>query len=147
MKKPISLTGKQKRHLRALAHHLKPVVIIGSDRITPGLIKKVDTELTAHELIKIRITDGDREDLAEAEDVLCSKTRALLLGSFQDASSLVYGRFRASILSVLCSLWRMERPPNSVAADRISTMPLVLVLDLPDHSPANPPAVEELAPP
>jgi RNA-binding protein len=76
MKKPISLTGKQKRHLRAIAHHLKPVVIIGSDRITPGLIKKVDTELTAHELIKIRITDGDREDLAEAEDVLCTKTRA-----------------------------------------------------------------------
>ena len=58
MKKPISLTGKQKRHLRSMAHHLKPVVIIGGDRLTPGLIKKVDTELTAHELIKIRITDG-----------------------------------------------------------------------------------------
>jgi len=72
-----ALTGRQKRHLRGLAHHLKPVVIIGADRVTPGLISAVDAELTAHELIKIRITDGDREEVEEAEDALVRATRSL----------------------------------------------------------------------
>lgn len=79
MPKPLILTGRQKRHLRSLAHHLKPVVIIGGDRLSPGLLKKVDAELSAHELIKIRITDGDREELAETESTLCEATGAALV--------------------------------------------------------------------
>ncbi|MFT4979381.1 MAG: RNA-binding protein [Myxococcota bacterium] len=79
MPNSITLTGRQKRHLRSLAHHLKPVVIIGADRVTPGVVGKVEQELVAHELIKIRITDGDKNDVAEAVTVLCEQTRAALV--------------------------------------------------------------------
>ena len=74
-----SLTGKQTRYLRQLAHHLKPLVIIGAERLTPGLIAKVDAELTSHELLKIRMTDGDQGEVSEARDVLCAETGAALV--------------------------------------------------------------------
>lgn len=79
MPTPLILTGRQKRHLRSLAHHLKPVVIIGGDRLSPGLLQKVNDELAAHELIKIRITDGDRDELAETEATLTEATGAALV--------------------------------------------------------------------
>jgi len=68
----VTLTGKQKRFLRGLGHHLKPVVFVGQHGITDGVIKKVDEELENHELIKIKLgqnsDDGTAdvvEDLAE----------------------------------------------------------------------------------
>lgn len=73
------LTGKQSRHLRRLAHPLKPLVIVGADRLSPGLIAKVDAELSVHELIKVRLTDAAREEVVEAEGVLCSRTGASLV--------------------------------------------------------------------
>lgn len=76
MQNTIELSGKQRRHLRGLAHHLKPVVIIGADRVTDGVVRKVDAELLAHELIKIRLTDADREEVAEAQTILCNHTQA-----------------------------------------------------------------------
>lgn len=49
------LTGKQRRHLRSLAHHLDPVVLIGGAGITGAVEKAVHAELDNHELIKARI--------------------------------------------------------------------------------------------
>ena len=64
----MSLTGKQKRFLRGLGHHLKPVVFVGQHGITDGVIKKVDEELENHELIKIKLgqnADDGTEDVVE----------------------------------------------------------------------------------
>lgn len=49
------LTSKQRRHLKALAHHLDPVVLVGSNGITPQVEKAVTDELLSHELIKVRV--------------------------------------------------------------------------------------------
>lgn len=49
------LSAKQRRHLRALGHHLEPVVHVGKDGITPGLITALDQALETHELVKVRI--------------------------------------------------------------------------------------------
>jgi RNA-binding protein len=59
------LTGKQRRHLRALAHELKPVVQIGVQGLNEGVLRAVDEALTTHELIKVRIgaEGGDPEAL------------------------------------------------------------------------------------
>lgn len=51
----MSLTSKQRRHLRALAHHLNPVVLVGSNGITTQVEAAVRDELESHELIKVRI--------------------------------------------------------------------------------------------
>lgn len=65
----MALTGKQKRYLRGLGHHLSPVVMVGQNGVTEGVIHKVKLELQNHELIKIRLgggADEDQDDVVEA---------------------------------------------------------------------------------
>ena len=62
----MGLNGKQKRQLRALGHHLSPVVQVGSDGVTEGVIGAVSQALQDHELIKVKIADEDREGRALA---------------------------------------------------------------------------------
>src|SRR6187402_2493874 len=50
-----ALSGKQKSHLRALAHKLEPVVQIGRQGLTEAVIREIDGALTAHELIKVKL--------------------------------------------------------------------------------------------
>ncbi|MCB0344426.1 MAG: ribosome assembly RNA-binding protein YhbY [Bdellovibrionales bacterium] len=51
------LTSAQRKHLRGLAHHLDPIVMVGQKGITPELIAEVSRALSDHELIKVRFTD------------------------------------------------------------------------------------------
>ena len=63
------LTGKQRHHLRALAHHLDPVVQIGHEGVSAAVVAQIDAALAAHELIKVRVGSEcplDREEAAEA---------------------------------------------------------------------------------
>ncbi len=65
----MQLTGKQRRHLRALGHHLEPVVQIGKGGMTEGVAAAVDAALGDHELVKVRLgteCPDDRHDIAEA---------------------------------------------------------------------------------
>ncbi len=65
----MALTGKQSRHLRALGHHLEPVVHVGKEGVTEALSKAIDQALTDHELIKLKLnpeTPDDRHDVAAA---------------------------------------------------------------------------------
>jgi RNA-binding protein len=70
------LTGKQRRHLRALAHDLKPLVQIGKGGIDDGLVKAVDQALTDHELVKVKVGDGAEVDRHDAADELAAQTRS-----------------------------------------------------------------------
>ena len=54
-----SLSGKQRRHLRALAHELKPLVLVGQRGVTETLIANLDEQLLAHELVKVKVHDPD----------------------------------------------------------------------------------------
>jgi RNA-binding protein len=56
----MTLTEKQKKYLRGLAHPRNPVVLIGQHGLTSGVSQEVDTALNAHELIKIKARVGDR---------------------------------------------------------------------------------------
>ena len=51
----MKLTGKQLNHLRALAHHLKPIVTVGVAGATPAVSAELENALEAHELVKIRL--------------------------------------------------------------------------------------------
>jgi len=59
MKAP-DLTADARRALRAQAHHLDPVVMIGNDGLTPAVLHEIDVNLLAHGLIKIRVFSDDR---------------------------------------------------------------------------------------
>lgn len=56
----IQLTPAQRKEHRAAAHHLDPVVMVGSDGLTPAVKKEADAALRSHGLIKIRVLSDDR---------------------------------------------------------------------------------------
>lgn len=62
----MALTGKQRRKLRALGHHLDPVVQVGQQGVTQGVIDAIEQALADHELIKVKIGEGpaDRHEAA-----------------------------------------------------------------------------------
>ncbi len=74
---PGELTGKQRRKLRALGHHLSAVVQVGDEGVTPGVVAATSQALEDHELIKIRIAD-EREGRAKAVETLAKETGALV---------------------------------------------------------------------
>jgi putative YhbY family RNA-binding protein len=55
------LTRDERLALRARAHHLNPVVLLGTAGLTEAVLKETDRALAAHELIKVRIPGDDRE--------------------------------------------------------------------------------------
>lgn len=73
------LTESQKRHLRRLAHALKPVIIVGAGGLTPALLKELDIQLEHHELIKVRVNAEDRESRDLLVREMCDKARAELV--------------------------------------------------------------------
>lgn len=52
------LTGRSRRHLRGLAHSLKPLVYVGHQGATPGLAAAIDDALASHELIKVKLQEN-----------------------------------------------------------------------------------------
>jgi len=69
----MSLTGKQKHYLRGLAHNRNPIVIIGNAGLTKNVVSEIDQALTHHELIKVRIRSGDREQRQEIIASICDQ--------------------------------------------------------------------------
>ncbi|WP_437900958.1 ribosome assembly RNA-binding protein YhbY [Sorangium sp. So ce124] len=72
----MDLTGKQRRHLRALGHHLDPVVQLGKAGLTDGVVTAVDAALERHELVKIRLGTECPDELDDVADSLSQKLRA-----------------------------------------------------------------------
>lgn len=56
----IQLTPSQRKDYRAQAHHLDPVVMVGSDGLSAAVMREADAALKAHELIKVRVLTDDR---------------------------------------------------------------------------------------
>jgi len=64
------LKGRQRRYLRGLGHHLKPVVIVGSAGPSDQVIGQVKQQLTAHELIKVKVLEGSRAEMKATAEQL-----------------------------------------------------------------------------
>ncbi|TXL63508.1 YhbY family RNA-binding protein [Zeimonas arvi] len=66
------LTSAERKALRALAHHLDPVVTVGDAGLTPAVLAETGRALTAHGLIKIRVHGDDRERRLAILAEICS---------------------------------------------------------------------------
>jgi len=75
----MALSINQKKHLRGIAHHLNPVIIIGQNGLSDGLMNELESTLDHHELIKIKIAAGDREERKEIIETVCNTTGAELV--------------------------------------------------------------------
>jgi RNA-binding protein len=57
----MKLTEKQSRHLRGVAHPLKPVITIGNAGLTEAVVQETQRALHDHELIKVKVRAAERE--------------------------------------------------------------------------------------
>jgi RNA-binding protein len=73
------LTGKQKRFLRAEAHHLTPIFQVGKGGVNDQMINQLRDVLEARELIKVRILDNCDEPKDDVARKLSEGTRAELV--------------------------------------------------------------------
>ncbi len=55
------ISSPERRALRAKAHALKPVVLLGQHGVTPAVVTAIEEALVAHELIKVRLRGIERE--------------------------------------------------------------------------------------
>ena len=101
----LQLTPAQRKDQRAQAHHLDPVVMIGSDGLTPAVKKEASLALDAHGLIKIRVLSDVRS------------TRATIFHTLADE----LGAAPIQHIGKLLVLWRpMPAKERAPAEDRMA---------------------------
>lgn len=72
----LQLSSIERRELRARAHNLNPVVSIAENGLTEAVLKEIDVNLTAHELIKIRVYGDSRENRLAYLEQICTELSA-----------------------------------------------------------------------
>lgn len=70
------LSEKHRKQLRKLAHHRKVIVIIGQHGLTDNVMAEIDQALAVHELVKVRINAGEREERQEIIDRIAQQTHS-----------------------------------------------------------------------
>lgn len=74
-----------RKALKARAHHLKPVVMLGNKGLTENVLSEIDAALEHHELIKVRIP-AERDTRAEVADAIAKSTNSELVQSIGQVS-------------------------------------------------------------
>lgn len=119
----LPLSPEQRKNLRSQAHHLDPVVMIGSEGLSPAVRKELDAALNAHGLIKVRVFSDSRD-----------QREALL-----DEAADTLGAAAVQHIGKLLVLWRPVPPKaKDVREDRLPgprTVRLVKFSKSPTHRP------------
>jgi RNA-binding protein len=69
----IKLTPAERSALRAEAHGLNPVVMIGEAGLTEAVLKEISSSLDAHGLIKVRVFGDEREERVAIYEQICEE--------------------------------------------------------------------------
>jgi RNA-binding protein len=95
----MTLSEKQKKHLRRLAHPLSPIVMLGNAGLTDGVVKELDRALTDHELVKVSARVGERTARDAALDELAARTSSEIVQRIGNVG--VFYRRRAEMPKIL----------------------------------------------
>ena len=82
-------SSKELRQLRATAHSLKPVVTVAGKGLAPSVLEELDRALNDHELIKVKVAVGDREQRESVIQELCSQSEAYLVQRVGNVATLL----------------------------------------------------------
>ena len=82
-------SSKELRQLRAQAHSLKPVVTVAGKGLAPSVLEELDRALNDHELIKVKVAVGDREQRESVIEELCSLSEAYLVQRVGNIATLL----------------------------------------------------------
>lgn len=72
----LALNPAQRRFLRAQAHALNPVVLVGDAGLSAAVLKEIGASLKAHELIKVKVAGDDREERQHMLETICQSLDA-----------------------------------------------------------------------
>jgi RNA-binding protein len=70
------LSSAERKSLKARAHKLEPVVIVGAKGLTDEVVAEIERALDAHELIKVRAGGQERGARDQALEAICRQTGA-----------------------------------------------------------------------
>jgi RNA-binding protein len=72
----MAISPSQRRYLRSLAHDLHSVILLGAKGATDAVVKELDLALTHHELVKVKLSGGDKDERQAQIDTLIDGTGA-----------------------------------------------------------------------
>ncbi len=87
----MTLSESQKKFLRGLGHQLKPVILIGGNALSESVLKELDSTISHHELIKVRVRTGGRKCRDETIENLCETSGSSLVARIGNVA-LIYRR-------------------------------------------------------
>lgn len=67
------------KQLRTIGHQLKPIVTLGDQGLSEGVLTELDRALDDHELIKIKFASSDRETRQALLDDVLRRSRSELI--------------------------------------------------------------------
>lgn len=70
------ISPSQRRYLRSLAHDLSPVILLGAKGATEAVVKELDQALSHHELVKVKLSGGDKAERESQVEFLLRGTGA-----------------------------------------------------------------------
>ena len=70
---------RQRQHLKALAHPLKPLVHIGKEGMSPAVITTIQKELEHHELIKVKIGNNSGLERHQTSALIAEASESFLV--------------------------------------------------------------------
>ena len=75
----MKLTNNQKKHLRKLAHNLRPIVIVGQQGLSYAVLSELESTMTNHELLKIKVRANNREEKQKIVNEILNFSKAALV--------------------------------------------------------------------
>jgi RNA-binding protein len=103
------LSPTRRRELKARAHALDPVVLIGGAGLSPAVLAEIDRALKNHELIKVRAPGADRLEREAILEEICGRTGAQTVQHIGKVLVLFRENLEASSASGDNSLRRKQR--------------------------------------
>jgi len=82
-----TITSKQITFLRKSCHHIKPIVTVGGAGLTENVISEIELALSHHELVKMKINTGDRDERKAIIDKIVNETGAVLVQTIGHTAS------------------------------------------------------------
>lgn len=86
----VTLTPRQRAHLRSLAHHLKPVLFVGKEGITDAAVRGLEEALNTRELLKVKVLEASPMDVREAGNALAERVDGAVLVQTIGRVAVVY---------------------------------------------------------
>ena len=72
----MSLTGRQKKYLRGLAHHKPIIVSIGNAGLSDAVVNEIIASLESHELLKLKLPGAKTSEKKQLLEEICEKTQS-----------------------------------------------------------------------